>query len=49
MRKRWRELAAKNSRRVRPGKEERGFKKLSVGENDIGSSWDRNNLHRLWR
>lgn len=48
VRKRWRQLAAKNSRRGRPGKEERGFKKPSVGENGIGSSWDRNN-HRQWR
>lgn len=31
--KSWRELAAKNSRRRRPGREERGFKILSIGEN----------------
>lgn len=28
---------------VTPGEEERGFKKLSVGENGIGSSWDMDN------
>lgn len=42
---RWRELAAKNSGRWSPGKEERGFKKLCVGENGIESSWDRNDLN----
>lgn len=43
VRKRWGELSASNSRRGRPGEEERGFKKLSVGENGIGSSWDMDN------
>lgn len=45
VRKRWRGMAAKNSRRRRPGKGERGFKNLCVGENGIESSWDRNNLN----